>query len=77
MPDPEITERENALLRAYLLERLQAGVDSRCLMHVQAQLLGMMAATCSAPGCLDLTLALITSAIRYNAILNQPVAGHA
>ena len=73
----EIAGEESELLRAFLLERLRAGVDLRALIIGHAAQLGQMAGTCSQTGYLESTLEVMINTMRYNALLVGPEQGSA
>ncbi|OYV35527.1 MAG: hypothetical protein B7Z80_18130 [Rhodospirillales bacterium 20-64-7] len=68
---------EGELLRAFLRERVRAGADLRGLMLGHAALLGQMAVTAVDTGYLETMVELLTSTIRYNAILMGRPNGNA
>jgi hypothetical protein len=73
----ELAGDESERLRAFLLSRVQAGVDPRALVIGCAAQLGRMAATCTQAGHLEDTLETLINTMRYNALLNGPEVGNA
>ena len=76
-PENDAICTEAALIRAFLLSRLQAGADPRVLMVAHAAVLGHNVAVAAAAAYLESSLDLVISTIRYNALLAGPEAGNA